>query len=678
MFRPLNVPFSPSSTQATSLMAPGGMNKRDLQLLLGVENAVQVTNYLIRGEGELEKRGGLSSLTDQAGINGVSMIKEFTSDIIIFGFATTIAAYEISTGTYTALKTDFSTNTGFDGARYGDYFFVVNGIDSMYRFYREIAANFSYNASGTNTIYFNSQTSNFTVGQVLTGGTSGATATITAQTDSGTSGNLTVTPVNGTAFQLGETITDPLGGSAQVGTINTITTGSRVTGATSGATANVIEISGGGGSTQTLVLGRINGTFQSGEVLTGDQSTGIGRVLTTSAVTWSNSAVSDAPIGSVVSVIGNRLYVGNIKDDTSAVAYPEADTGANPPFSGWTDSSTSTDGGTVRYRSASTVNSITNLGPYVQVFSDEGRFTFFTDVLDSGGSIVKKDDFIDSRIDFGGDRGAITTEKGIFYANEAGIHQLISTGQTDVPFSEQSLEITNLLGDDYFTSIDFSDADMVYDQKQRYLFVTCARASETNNLVIGYSFDNKAIIEIQGWNIKRFLNINHQIYGSHTDKAEIFKLFDGFLDDGRKITTELYQEVRIGELYTRQSIEKFYIQGRFSETTNLNIDFDIYDAEGEFVQALKSYTMTTQILGNMGGGVGYDEIGYDGAYEDDPSTAEDGLINAFDGAAPGIKNAKRVLVRITSTDASPHKLNWMNVQGRIKAPIRRRQLTLNS
>lgn len=62
---------------------------------------------------------------------------------------------------------------------------------------------------------FDAQTANFTPGQVVTGGTSGATATIATQTDNGTDGTLKLIDITGT-FTDNETITDPLGGSASV------------------------------------------------------------------------------------------------------------------------------------------------------------------------------------------------------------------------------------------------------------------------------------------------------------------------------------------------------------------------------------------------------------------------------------------------------------------------------
>lgn len=60
---------------------------------------------------------------------------------------------------------------------------------------------------------YKTQTSNFTVGQVLTGGTSTATGTISADVDGGTTGTLTLTGVVGN-FIDGEIITDALTGSA--------------------------------------------------------------------------------------------------------------------------------------------------------------------------------------------------------------------------------------------------------------------------------------------------------------------------------------------------------------------------------------------------------------------------------------------------------------------------------
>ena len=67
----------------------------------------------------------------------------------------------------------------------------------------------------TNLLNYDTQTGNFTAGQVITGGTSGATATIVRDVDSGTAGVLALGAITGT-FQDNELITDPITGSALV------------------------------------------------------------------------------------------------------------------------------------------------------------------------------------------------------------------------------------------------------------------------------------------------------------------------------------------------------------------------------------------------------------------------------------------------------------------------------
>ncbi len=60
---------------------------------------------------------------------------------------------------------------------------------------------------------YDAQTGNFTVGQVVTGATSGATGTISADDDQGVTGTLTLTGIDG-HFSDDEPITDPITGAA--------------------------------------------------------------------------------------------------------------------------------------------------------------------------------------------------------------------------------------------------------------------------------------------------------------------------------------------------------------------------------------------------------------------------------------------------------------------------------
>lgn len=70
------------------------------------------------------------------------------------------------------------------------------------------------------TLAYDAQTSNYTVGSILTGSTSGATARIVADSDAGASGTLTLRDIVGT-FENNEEIADESGGNALVnGTIS--------------------------------------------------------------------------------------------------------------------------------------------------------------------------------------------------------------------------------------------------------------------------------------------------------------------------------------------------------------------------------------------------------------------------------------------------------------------------
>lgn len=64
------------------------------------------------------------------------------------------------------------------------------------------------------TLAYDNQTANFTLGQILTGGTSGASGRIIADSDSGATGTVTLSDLDG-EFVDNETITDALTGSAQ-------------------------------------------------------------------------------------------------------------------------------------------------------------------------------------------------------------------------------------------------------------------------------------------------------------------------------------------------------------------------------------------------------------------------------------------------------------------------------
>lgn len=648
-----------------TLMAPAGMNTRDFSQIMSLDYAILIRNYIPRGVAELERRKGLKCKADNSVATGITMYRAFTDNIHIVGYGTSVYAVDITTDTWTLLKSDFSTNNGFDGVRTGDYFFVVNGVDSLYRFYREATytEDIYDNVIGQqNTIVCSGVTGSIANGETLTF-SGGGTATVIST--SGTPPNLTIVcqATNTTTVAPTETFNASGGESGTVVDINLLSTGDRVTGQTSGAIGTVLE------KGSTLVFGNVTGTFQSGEEIRNADSPA-GRASLTSALTWANAEVTDAPIGSVIAFVDQRLMIGRLVTDPTAVAYSGYDSGSNPPFTTWAVGTGVDDGGLWNYKGAGRVNAITNYGNVAVIYHENG-YTAFQVIpeYDSGGALIKKDVFYDAKIDEGGSRGAINTEKGILSASEAGITQLLSVGQTDVPFSEQKVEITGLLSDSYFDSIDFSDADIVYDNYQEYVYITCARDSDVNNLVIGYSFKTQAIFEITGWSISRFLFQNGVIYGADSQQAKIYELFSGYDDEGVAIASEYVQELPLGNLTTRNNLYQVYAQGLLSDNSEITIDLDMYKRTGAFERSAMTFLWTAQNA--SGGGQGYNRP-YNSPYGGD--TEENGLVNSFDGFNARLRNFQRLFIRITCSDQLPHVINYITAESEVVANIRARNI----
>ncbi|GAH08739.1 unnamed protein product, partial [marine sediment metagenome] len=108
-------------------MPKRGMDRESLPQMMDTNFALNIVNYIPHRFG-LEKRKGLTNIFERAGANPITLLKEFTANVWIFGYAEKIEAYNTSTETFTTIKDDFSANDGFDGQRYGQYFFVCNGV----------------------------------------------------------------------------------------------------------------------------------------------------------------------------------------------------------------------------------------------------------------------------------------------------------------------------------------------------------------------------------------------------------------------------------------------------------------------------------------------------------------------------------------------------------------------
>ena len=440
--------------------------------------------------------------------------------------------------------------------------------------------------------------------------------------------------------------------------------GETITGAISGATAIILEQSDVG-VTGTLTLGSISGIFQDNEIITSS----LGSATVNGTLNYVFIEIATAPRARIIKVIGARLFGG---DTDGNVFYSDYDTGSNPPFSNWTVGTLADDPGRVSYKNIGAVNSIVEFGQFVVVFGDFGKFAFYINVVDSAGTLSKVDVFQLSRLDQGGARGAINTAKGLFYFNESGLRQLLNLGTEALPLSDSEFNTTFLLGTEYFDNVNFDNSDIAFDERQNLILVTYGKNSDVNNEIIVYEPDFKAISYITGWNINRFYNDNGILYGSDSTEATVYKLFNGFTDNGLPIGTYFEQELDIGGLETIKDVLNLWIESMLSRSSRVAISFDKYDKDGVLRQNIAEYNLTLENGRSLG--VGYDEFGYDEAsYDGDLDIS--GMFESFEGINLRLRNIQRLVLKLSSSDEVPHQINWVKIESRVKRQARRRGLT---
>lgn len=520
MYRPLKIKGSSQVGYKSSMLAKGGIDRESYSQTMDINYALAITNYIPYGYG-LEMRKGLRKMFERTEVTPITMLKEFTPGVWIFGYSTKVEAYNTETDTFTTIKSDFSVNTGFVGSKYGDYFFVCNGVEKLWRVESNLSA----------------------------------------------------------------------------------------------------------------------------------------------------SEVSAAPVFDGIKVIGPRMYGWK----GTQIQYSEVDDGSNPPFDGWTTTSSADSGGTVNYRNAGNIRSVCQLGQYTVAFSDSGFFAFFINTIDSAGTLKKVEVIQNYTEDFGGATGAIETPYGIYYVNEAGMWLMVAAGVTNTPMSRQQVLTSTLLGKSYFEGVKQTSIDLVHDAKQGCIFVTMAKDSSTNNTVVGCKIDLKnALFEIKGWNINRFAKSGEIIYGASSVKATVYELFKGYDDDGLNIGTEYYQEIPLQTLFHKHSLLGVYAGGFLSPSSVNQIRFDTYDIDGVIHYDKEKYEWTAQRSEGR-----YDEWGsaswglssFGGGFD------TSGLVESFDGGSPRINNLQRLRVRITGGGKSRHVLNWIAVKTLKKDTIKRRHIT---
>ncbi len=186
------------------------------------QGAFMLRNFFPTATGNILRRGSERYATLGAADLPVSALMAYKNGNIesLFG-ATSNAIYDITS----VVDPDVSpvadvtglTSGNWSSAQFsttgGVWLVNVNASDNQQIF--DGADWWSIGSQNINRLNFDAQTSNFTVGATITGGTSGSTAVISSMVDNGTTGYLMLGNITGTGFQDNELITGG-GGSATV------------------------------------------------------------------------------------------------------------------------------------------------------------------------------------------------------------------------------------------------------------------------------------------------------------------------------------------------------------------------------------------------------------------------------------------------------------------------------
>jgi len=228
------------------------------------------------------------------------------------------------------------------------------------------------------------------------------------------------------------------------------------------------------------------------------------------------------------------------------------------------------------------------------------------------------------------------------------------------------------LGDKFFPDINLDHADIAKHDGRNLLLITCRLDSASNNSIIVYNTDLKSFSTFKGWKIRKFLVKGGEIYGIGSNQVKIWKLFQGYDDDGEKIATEFYQEITVASLESLSQLVGEYFAGNLSAGSVIRVAFDIYDRRGRFVKdkLVLQWTRESGLTPSVGfGSAGWGKTAWGGA--------QDGgvLTESFVGLRARIKNFQRIRVRITENSRSPHTLNWFSLLTEQKNMARIRNMT---
>ena len=520
-----------SRTRGKEISYRGGVvDQVNLNTLTG--GVQKCVGMIKEGEGRFVKSKG-HQLKKTIGNDVVTLCQPWTGEYYAIAYGTTTGFWHPPTDTVTTIKTDHASSDPFTGDPYANLFYIGNGGEKVGKL--------------TMTLAYDNQSANFTVGKTITGGTSGATATIVADNDAGATGTLTLRDVVG-VFEDDEEITDDNG------------------------TPGTADVNG---------------------VLSG-----------------AYTELSNAPYAKVIRVGRKEIYAGNILGtsiDPSSVWVSQVDSGSGIPDT-WTEGVDLGDPYRVRWGGAGGVTDIQIKDKLIVVLHENGRHGYqLVFEADGSGGIDQRVEDLFFNNDYGGYRGAKSTKYGIIYTNPHGVY-LMRGGQGDII---DEVNLMDGYSKEEIEKYDFSDSDIEFLPTQDLAIITARKESATNNAVLFYNMRYNQLSERTGCTFSRLtLTADKQsLYATDATEGKLYHFLNGFDDAGKDIYVEMGKSEAFGDVKTAKMAEELLIHATMGQESTVQIALDVWDMD--FKKQLNAYQFEMTFDGVFDtSNNGYNLLGY--------------------------------------------------------------------
>jgi len=328
-----------------------------------------------------------------------------------------------------------------------------------------------------------------------------------------------------------------------------------------------------------------------------------------------------------------RLYTWNTKTDNTEIKYSALDQVKNlweVAFETWTSSNTPllrTDAWGFTNSNLWELKDFWILNNEIVAFFENWKKAFHIeiDTVEESWIAIQVQKIVSrERQDFWWERNPLLTQEWLFYTNESWVWRMLAMW-SDIAWTLQEENITEILWVDFVQSIDFTNSDMVYDNVRWNIIITCwYKTSWVNDLILVYNVSNKSWSKITWINTERLTKDSTTIYWSCSESTKVYKLFEWNNDCWNAINTTFEFEVPL-DLNTLYKLEEMVIKWDFV-WDEFGISLDIYDHRWEIFSGYKIIETALQSLTKL---------------------------NTI------IKRLSRIVIKITCKTTQPHTINYI-------------------